>query len=277
MQPAVRGIMVLLLVATVARFGNEWLNAQTPKPSSKPVKKETGTNKKETTTGAANFVKMCKAATALVNLKERGSGSAFCVSNEGVFLTNRHVVDDLEIGGTVELVLNAGEKTEQVLKAKVVHVSDDEIVDLAVLKTSPLKELTALSLGDDTRLEETASVTAFGFPFGRSLAGAKQQFPNVTVTSGKVSALRRRDDALAAIQVDAAINPGCSGGPLVDKQGKVVGIVFAAVPMSGIAFAVPVSKAREYLKSPRVVLSHSDSPSSYTLPMLSLSRPSAAP
>ena len=51
------------------------------------------------------------------------------------------------------------------------------------------------------------------------LAGDRHQYPNVTVTSGKVSSLRRQDDELAAIQIDAAINPGCSGGPLVDQGG----------------------------------------------------------
>lgn len=249
MQPAHRGLVLLLVAATIVLCGEVSIHAQSTKPSVKPPKKETANS-------AASFVKTCKAATALVNLKEHGSGSAFCVSNDGVFLTNRHVVDELEVGDSVELILNAGEKTEQVLQAKLVHVSDDEIVDLALLKTSPIKDLTPLSLGDDSQLEETSSVTAFGFPFGRGLAGAKQQFPNVTVASGKISALRRRDDVLAAIQIDAAVNPGCSGGPLVDKQGKVIGVIFAAVPASGIAFAIPVSKALTYLKSPRVVLSH---------------------
>lgn len=256
MQLATRVWVAVLFVPLIAHLGSESLEAQSTKPSSKSAKKDFGTSKTTTGTGAASFVKTCKAATALVNRHEAGSGSAFCVSSEGVFLTNRHVVEGLEPGATVELVLNAGEKTEQLLKAKLVHVSDNERVDLALLKTAPSKDLTALTFGSDTELEETASVTAFGFPFGRSLAGAKQQFPNVTVTTGKISALRRQDDELEAIQVDAAVNPGCSGGPLVDRQGKVIGVVFAAVPRSGIAFAVPVSKVREYVASPRVVLSH---------------------
>ena len=256
MQLATRVWVAVLLVTLIARFGSEPLDAQSTKPSSKSTKKESGTSKTTTNPGAASFVKACKAATALVNRHEAGSGSAFCVSSEGVFLTNRHVVEGLEPGATVELVLNAGEKTEQLLKAKLVHVSDNERVDLAILKTAPSKELNPLTFGNDTGLEETASVTAFGFPFGRSLAGAKQQFPNVTVTTGKISALRRQDDGLEVIQVDAAINPGCSGGPLVDRQGKVIGVVFAAVPRSGIAFAVPVSKVLEYVAAPHVVLSH---------------------
>ncbi len=224
------------------------VQAQAPKPAPKSAPTPA--------TGVAAFVKVCKDATALVNVHEHGTGSAFCVSNDGIFLTNRHVVESLDVGESVDLVLHAGEKTERVLKAKVVHISNEDIVDLAILKTAPVKDIPTLKLGEDSRLEETAAVTAFGFPFGRSLAGGKQQFPNVTVTSGKISALRRQSGELAAIQVDAAVNPGCSGGPLVDKQGKVIGIIFGVVPLSGIAFAVPISKAREYLNTPRVVLSH---------------------
>src|SRR5689334_19527328 len=103
MQLATRGWVAILLVPLIALLGREsLLDAQSTKPSSKSAKKESGTSKTTTGTGAASFVKTCKAATALVNRHEAGSGSAFCIGSEGVFLTNRHVVEGLEPGATVE-------------------------------------------------------------------------------------------------------------------------------------------------------------------------------
>lgn len=233
----------------------EPLSAQGSKPKGGMGAKAATPSKANISDDGLPFVKTCKAATGLVNRHEYGSGSAFCISTEGYFLTNRHVVEGLNPGETVDVIMNAGEKTEKTLKAKLMHMSEEERVDLAILKADPSKELTALSLGDDSKLQETAAVTAFGFPFGRSLASNKNQFPNVTVTSGRISAMRRNDNVLEAIQVDAAINPGCSGGPLVDRQGRVVGVVFAAIPLSGISFAVPVSRVKDYIKAPHLMVS----------------------
>lgn len=210
--------------------------------------------KKAPKKSSTTIVKNCKNATALVNLNERGSGTAFCVSKDGYFLTNRHVVESVEIGQQVELILNSGEKNEKAIKAKVIHRSEEEEVDLALLKAESAKDLVPLVLGDDSELVETASVIAFGFPFGRRLAGERQEFPNITVTTAKVSALRGSSDDLDAIQIDGAINPGCSGAPLVNESGQVVGVIFAGISLSGIALAVPVSKAKTYLQSPRAVL-----------------------
>ncbi len=235
-------------------LNTELLDAQGSKPKVKPGAKSGTPPKVNASDDGLPFVKTCKAATGLVNRREYGSGSAFCISTDGYFLTNRHVVEGLNPGETVDVIMNAGEKTEKILKAKVMHLSEEERVDLAILKTDPSKELTALNLGDDSKLQETAAVTAFGFPFGRSLASAKNQFPSVTVTSGRISALRRNENRLEAIQVDAAINPGCSGGPLVDRQGKVVGVIFAAIPLSGISFAVPVSRVKDYIKAPHLMV-----------------------
>ena len=251
-------LVVFVLVSSVVvgvLLNTEPLNAQGSKPKGGTEAKSGTPSKSNAPDDGLPFVKTCKAATGLVNRREYGSGSAFCISTEGYFLTNRHVVEGLKPGETVEVVMNAGEKTEKILKAKLLHVSEEERVDLAILKTDPSKELTALGLGDDSKLQETAAVTAFGFPFGRSLASNKNQFPNVTVTSGRISALRRNDNVMEAIQVDAAINPGCSGGPLVDRQGKVIGVVFAAIPLSGISFAVPVSRVKDYIKAPHIMVS----------------------
>ncbi|WP_010585934.1 LamG-like jellyroll fold domain-containing protein [Schlesneria paludicola] len=247
MQPTAREILIHSIAAFILALGCGPLAAQPKSPSAKKGPSNPATD-------SAAIIKTCKSATALVNLNERGSGTAFCVSKDGYFLTNRHVVESVEIGHSVDLILNSGEKNEKAIKAKVIHRSDDKLVDLALLKSEPVKELTPLSLGDDTELVETASVTAFGFPFGRRLSIERQHFPNITVTVGKVSALRRGDEHVESIQIDGAINPGCSGAPLVNERGKVVGVIYAGVPLSGIAFAVPVTKAKEYLQSPRAVL-----------------------
>jgi S1-C subfamily serine protease len=238
-------LLTVLLATTVA---------QADPPNEETTESRTSPRKNDGNKNAAAFVKKCKAATALVHVKNLGTGSAFCISKEGIFLTNRHVVGHFEVGASVELVLNSGEKNERVVQAKIVHLSPDETVDLAILKMDKQKDLTVLNLGDDSQLVETATVTAFGFPFGQVLAGKGQRYPNVTVTSGKVSSLRRSADRLEVIQVDAAVNPGCSGGPLVDQRGNVVGVVFAAMLNSGIAFAIPVSAVHNYLKTPHITL-----------------------
>ena len=197
----------------------------------------------------AAIVKRCKAATALVDLGLRGSGSAFCIRSDGLFLPNRHVVEEVGAGAEVDLVLNPAEEGERTLKARVVSISAGEFDDLALLWAEGEKDLTELELGDSDALFETAQVTALGYPFGRLLAQG-EGYPSVSVNLGRVSALRRSAGKLAAVQIDAAVNPGNSGGPLVDDEGKVVGVVFASILRSGVSFAVPVNRAKDFLKKP---------------------------
>jgi len=161
----------------------------------------------------------------------RGIGSGVALDAKGHVLTNYHVVDEVE---RLLVTLPDG----RVLGGTV--VGGDEETDLAVVKVD--EALAPAELGDSDALRVGQPVLAIGNPLG--LAGGP------TVTSGVVSALRRSlrgptGDGLRVIQTDAAVNPGSSGGPLVDLQGRVVAITTATMPWAeGIGFAIPINAAR---------------------------------
>jgi hypothetical protein len=195
------------------------------------------------------LARLGKAATALVEVKAGGGyayGSAFCVHPAGLFLTDEHVVQ-----GNVTLVLNPGLKGEKAYPARVLR-SDPEL-DLALLRIEGAPPLSALPFGSDETLEELMDVVAFGFPFGKELAPARREYPAISVNAGSITALRRKRGELYRIQLDAALNPGNSGGPVLDRSGKLVGVVVASVRGgSGVNFAIPVSAVARFVARPYV-------------------------
>jgi hypothetical protein len=194
----------------------------------------------------AQLNKLGKPATALVEVKGRGMyGSAFCIHSSGLFLTNEHVAQ-----GELNLILDPGLKTEKVYRARVVR--SDKQLDLALLRIDDVKDLPTLALGSDDKLEELMELVAFGFPFGTGLSTNRREYPAVSVNVGSITSLRRKDGELHRIQLDAALNPGNSGGPVLDKNGKVVGIVVAGVQGSGVNFAIPVGTAARFLARPDI-------------------------
>jgi S1-C subfamily serine protease/HEAT repeat protein len=154
-----------------------------------------------------------------------------------------------DAGGPVELtvVFRSGTGAEEALKA--VLVADDKDADLAVVKVSGVKDLPRpLEIGRrPKKLEETLAVVAFGFPFGSSL-DPKQKNPAITVTKGAVSALRMDGGELTEVQLDLDLNPGNSGGPVVDEHGNLIGVAVAKIRNSKIGFAVPVHKLDRLLE-----------------------------
>jgi S1-C subfamily serine protease len=200
-----------------------------------------------------------KRATALViNESLQGSGSAFCIHSSGVFVTNAHVVRGIAANGTVKLFLNCGEKDEREYSARILRAGTLEGNggnDLAVLQVEnagPAK-FPSLELGDADALIETAVLTAFGYPFGEALATDKSRRPNITVSTGRVTSLRKDSGKLALIQLDASVNPGNSGGPVLDKSGKVVGVIVSGVPGAAINFAIPSGHLKPFIQEPLVV------------------------
>ncbi|WP_459617717.1 DegQ family serine endoprotease [Bordetella sp. 2513F-2] len=166
----------------------------------------------------------------------RGVGSGFFISEDGYILTNTHVISDAT---DIYVTLTDGRE----FKAKV--IGSDERTDVALIKIDA-KGMTALPAGDPKQLKKGQWVLAIGSPFGL----------DSTVTSGIVSAIGRdTGEYLPFIQTDVAVNPGNSGGPLINLQGEVVGINSQIISRSGgfmgISLAIPIDEAMRVVEQLR--------------------------
>lgn len=198
----------------------------------------------------AEMVAQVKKACAFVQV-DQGSGSGFCIDSCGLFVTNHHVINGIPKDSEVKLILDASLPSQKILIAKVVRSSVED--DLALLQVKGASgTLPCIPLGTIDQLGELAELVAFGFPFGSALA-EKNTYPAISVNKTNVSALRRNAKGeMDFIQVDSSLNPGNSGGPVVDMSGKIVGIVVAGIRGAGINLAIPVSKLSKLLNEPIV-------------------------
>ncbi|HZY85733.1 MAG TPA: trypsin-like peptidase domain-containing protein, partial [Gemmataceae bacterium] len=187
-----------------------------------------------------------KGSTVYLRVKSaqgESEGSGFFGGVPGVVVTNAHVVGMLARGApaptSVRVVRNKGEKDEATFPAKVVAVDHD--ADLALLSV-PAKGMPApLVVKSAQGLQETQVVYVAGFPLGE-LPGK-----SITINKYELSSLKKEKGALDKLQVHGDMQPGNSGGPLLDADGEVVGVCVAVLRNTRINFAVPGDKVCRFL------------------------------
>ena len=165
------------------------------------------------------------------------AGTGCIVSSDGIILTGSHVIEGCK---SVDVTMYNGKVYKAEILSKMVKNKD-----LALLKIKPEQPLHTIKFGDSGKLKVGQKVLAIGNPFG--FAG--------TLTQGIIS---RIDYTKGRIQTDAAINPGCSGGPLLNSSGEVIGINQSIynpdnnISNIGIGFAIPINDAKQFIQLAKV-------------------------
>jgi len=206
---------------------------------------------------------------------EIGTGSGFVISPYGYVITNDHVVNDTEpilitrIKGFQEAKITF--KTSRIdvcfqPETIAAHglasgcsaaslAASDPVLDLAVLFIGG-SNLPYIALGDSDAVAAGLPVDALGYPMGRDVevgkaASVPDLVPNVSTTPGAVSALRANDAGERRyLQITNGVNPGNSGGPLLDRDGFAVGVVrMRLTRATGIGFAIPINDVKDFLES----------------------------
>jgi S1-C subfamily serine protease len=193
-----------------------------------------------------------KAATVFIKIHAgnlEGSGSGFVLrvdGDEALVVTNRHVAVPHAKGGVarkadLEAVFHSSKKNEFTRKAEVLAADEDH--DLAVLRVTGIRGVadfpSPLNTSEKLSLSETMPVYIFGFPFGEMLSTTRGN-PAVTIGKGTISSLREDETGDSAfIQIDGDVNPGNSGGPVVDSRGRLVGVTVAKLKGTNIGMAIP--------------------------------------
>ncbi len=185
-------------------------------------------------------------------IRTQGIGSGIIIDEEGYILTNNHVIEEAE----KIMVMLDGQRYEALV------IGSDLLTDVALIKIEPKEKLIPALLGDSDKVKIGEWVVAVGSPLGLHL----------TVTHGIVSA-KRQDLGISSeplsvylIQTDVPINPGSSGGPLLNLKGEVIGInsvKISQIGIEGIGFAIPINVVKAILpalkKYGRVIRNDSES------------------
>ena len=157
------------------------------------------------------------------------TGTGFMVRSDGLMVTNRHVVDDAETV-TARMETTEGEFLEFTGRV----LGKGILTDLAAVQLSSNRTFSTLPLGNSDNLTYGDEVTAWGYPLGATVGKSP------TLTKGIISSAIRIFEDTEYVQADAAVNPGNSGGPLIDRYGRVIGVnTFGFVPTGWAKMTIP--------------------------------------
>lgn len=165
--------------------------------------------------------------------KVKSSGSGFFINNKGYFITNNHVVD-----GCTQSKITFDEKS---VDAEL--IAKDETLDLALLRAK-VKPKDYLNISDDPP-EKMQKIFVAGYPFGKGLSD------DLKFSQGIISSVKGFADNSNQIQIDAAINSGNSGGPIINKDGDLVAVAVSGLDKSkseGIGFGIKASSVKNFLE-----------------------------
>ena len=216
----------------------------------------------------ADTVKRIKDAAVFIKVKAGdeggGSGSGFVIRTEGttaLIATNHHVIglgkeddepDPKAPAAEVTVVFRSGTPSQAAVPARIIATDRVGTRDLAILRVEGVPNLPKpIALDQKPELNETMPVLIYGFPFGemdKMLSHSNVASPGITINKGSISSLRRNEHGeVTHVQIDGSLNPGNSGGPVVDEKGRLVGVAVAQIRNTTIGFAVPAMELTRML------------------------------
>jgi S1-C subfamily serine protease len=190
-------------------------------------------------------LKKVKAATVHIKVTfadgDTSEGTGFATRLRGLVVTNAHVVGMLDNDSPkptrIEVTFNSGETNSKTIISKIGYVEGESDLALLMVPSGDFKEYPELlPIAYSSQLTETQDVFIVGFPLG------KQAGPNVSVTATTVTSLRKENGQIKRVQVGGGMHPGNSGGPLVDKDARVVGIAVSGFAGTQVHLAIPTEE-----------------------------------
>ena len=242
------GMLLLVGLGVGAYFLTREKPKETVKADPTPAKPAAKPAPKVEPLTPEQMIRKVKTSTVYIRTHDRSgglsSGTGFFAGKPGYVVTNAHVVGygpaKISPPAKVEVVIDSGGDSERTFPAKVFGV--DALHDLAVLRVEAPSLPVPLAFGKSEELIETQEVTAFGYPFGEQLG------KNVSINPTRVSSLRRANGTVDVVQLAGGLNPGNSGGPVVNAKGEVIGVSVSKLKgTDNIAFAIPAETAYRFV------------------------------